>query len=343
VKVTAYSFPPILTFLLPPSPPQYNVPLLINDNLSLCLSLPLRVGLHIGQTDIALPLARSLLGPSRLLGISCNTASDTQVAREGGADYAGVGPVYGTLSKKGITEDKILGPRGVGSIVSALVHQGSRIPCVLIGGINQRTCLRSLFASVSNVNYADGVAVISAIQGSLTPESAAKELSDLVASYKRGLSSMLSSQTSTQFGVDSAFGSNKKGNGAGDVKELLKLSSEILASHRQGDSPPVIQTLTSHVSASFSANICLALSGSPIMSQQFEEAEDLGRVTGAAVLNIGTIGPEARKGMKAVGMESNRGRKVSRDIRSDLLCFAVTNPFLSSCFILGLCARYSLH
>lgn len=272
--------------------------------------------MHIGQTDIALPLARSLLGSSRLLGISCNTPLDAKTAREGGADYAGVGPVYGTFSKKGITEDKILGPRGVGPIVSALSDSTTqkRLPCVLIGGINQKTCLRSLFASVSKDNFADGVAVISAIQASLTPESAARELSDLVKTYKKGLHSIFSSRgSSSDFGIESAFGGTTQDSSSKDISQLLKLSSEILKTHRnppQGLSPPVIQTLTSHVSANFSANICLALSASPIMSQQFEEAEDLGKVTGGAVLNIGTIGPEARKGMKAVGMESNRGRKV---------------------------------
>lgn len=285
---------------------KYKVPMLINDNLSVALALPDRVGLHIGQTDVPVQQARQLLGPKRLLGLSVHNVEQAKSALKlGVADYVGVGPVYGTKSKAGIQEKDVLGPRGARQIVNALSSGDKRLPCVLIGGLNENTAGRTLFGASGNDNSPDGIAVISAIVAHKTPSVPASNLAKIVKSFKRA-----SSSHTQDLSPDSpAFTSTYDVRGTKDELTIKKVA-ELLRFHRAGDSgPPLIQTLTSHVSSTLSANIALAFSSSPIMSHQEAEADDLGRVTGAVVLNIGTIGEEARRGMRAVGSAANRGGK----------------------------------
>lgn len=286
-----------ISSFLSPALCKYSVPMFINDNLSVALCLPSRVGLHIGQEDIPVAEARKLLGPDRLLGLSIHTAEQAKQALSGGhADYAGVGPVYGTKSKAGITEDKVLGPKGAATVVEALSDASSsrRMPCVLIGGINPATCARSLAGATSYNNQPDGVAVISGIVSRRDPEVAAEELSGIIRGFKSRVQAAGPAPLSTERQDES----------------LPSLASDFLAYHRSAPlGPPLIQTITSHVSSTMSANIALAFSSSPIMSHQEVEAADLGRVTGAVVLNIGTISEESRRGMTAVGREANRGGK----------------------------------
>ena len=103
--------------------------MLINDNISVALALPARVGLHIGQTDLPLTTARHLLGPGRLIGISAKTPAQALEAREQGADYVGIGAVYGTQSKKGIVQGKnTLGLEGLrGSLLRAIGAQRGKM------------------------------------------------------------------------------------------------------------------------------------------------------------------------------------------------------------------------
>lgn len=276
---------------MPTSPLQYGVPMLVNDNVSVTCKLPERVGLHIGQDDMPLEEARRLIGTQRILGVSVHTVENARQALASGiADYAGVGPVYGTLSKAGVTEDKVLGPRGASAIVDALYDpkSGKRIPCVLIGGVNQRTSGRALVGASGQHNKPDGIAVISAIVARTDPDVAASELRTIVDRF------LLAPQPIAGRTQD----------------EALQAAMGLLAHHRaSSNGPPLIQTLTSHVSSTLSANIALAFSSSPIMSTQEAEAADLGKVTGGVVLNIGTISEESRRGMKAVGAAANMGGK----------------------------------
>ncbi|EST05578.1 Thiamine phosphate synthase [Kalmanozyma brasiliensis GHG001] len=283
---------------------RYNVPMLINDNLSVCLSLPERVGLHIGQEDIPVSVARRILGPNRLLGISVKTIDQARIAREEGhADYAGVGPCYGTQSKAGITEDKVIGCSGAQRIVAELKKEGRRLPCVLIGGLNQRTAARTLFGATSESNAPDGIAVISAIVGRTDSDVAAAELGDIVRSFKTGLSSSASNG-----GVASAFA--LPSHPIRDAEWYKTSAAELLTFHRTSiHGPPLIQTITSHVSSTMSANLALAFSSSPIMSHEASEAADLSLAVGALVLNIGTISPASREGMLVAGRSANANRK----------------------------------
>lgn len=288
---------------------KYHIPMLINDNLSVALALPDRVGLHIGQTDIPIQEARRLLGPKRVLGLSVHNIEQAEDAfNHGLADYVGVGPIYGTKSKAGIMEKDVLSPRGARQIVNALSDGSKRIPCVLIGGVNEKNVKRTLFGTTGHLNAPDGIAVISAIVAHKTPSVPASNLAKIVKEFKQAYASHR-----TEHGLDTApFVSNYpitgKINSSGKV--TIEMVAKLLHDHRASrNGPPLIQTLTSHVSSTLSANIALAFSASPIMSHQEAEAEDLDKVTGAIVLNIGTIGEEARRGMRAVGGAANRSGK----------------------------------
>ena len=75
-----------------------NVPLIVNDRLDVALALDAD-GVHVGQDDLPAPLARQLIGPARLLGVSAETVEQARAAERAGADYLGVGDLFGTPSK----------------------------------------------------------------------------------------------------------------------------------------------------------------------------------------------------------------------------------------------------
>lgn len=111
--------------------PKYNVPLFINDRLDIALLLSCH--LHVGQSDLPYPLARQLLGPDRLLGVSVNTSAEMREIlspeRKGMVDYVGIGPCFGTQTKKNL--NPIVGPRGVRDVLQVLGD--SEIKAVVIG------------------------------------------------------------------------------------------------------------------------------------------------------------------------------------------------------------------
>ena len=137
------------------------VPLIINDRLDIALAVDAD-GLHIGQEDLPVAVARRLLGPDKILGATAATVKDAIAAQAGGADYLGSGAVYPTSTKQG----KALLPLKTLSQIKQAVH----IPVVAIGGI--------LADNIGPVRQSgvDGVAVVSSIMNSPDPASTAKEM-----------------------------------------------------------------------------------------------------------------------------------------------------------------------
>lgn len=298
------------TRYVPARLPKYRVQMVINDNVDVAAALPDHVGLHVGQDDAKLSEARQRLGPRRLIGISVHSPAQAREALDSEADYAGVGPVWPTKSKAGITEEDVLSMSGAREVVAHLARdpatlrsgQRARMPCVLIGGINVRTAHRSLHGATSSQNHPDGVAVISAIVSRRDADVAAKELHDIVSQY---------------------FEEQKRAHGT--LPALLqapRLATEVaalLTAHHTRYDPvqhaddassvtlprPLLQVITSHVSSNISANMALAFSASPIMSHEATEARDLSAVISALVLNIGTLSPASREGMAVAGPCAN--------------------------------------
>ncbi|MGA8941184.1 MAG: thiamine phosphate synthase [Thermoactinomyces sp.] len=141
-----------------------SIPFIVNDRVDLALILDAD-GVHIGQEDLPAREVRKLIGNQRILGVSAKTPAEALAARQDGADYIGVGPMFATLSKP--DAGQAIGPERISEIRK---FTGFEFPIVGIGGINPQNANLVLEAG------ADGVAVISAISGSKSPAEAAKKL-----------------------------------------------------------------------------------------------------------------------------------------------------------------------
>ncbi len=140
----------------------YNVPIIINDRLDIAQAIDAD-GVHLGQSDMPLKIARKILGKDKIIGISAGNVKEAVEAEKGGADYLGLGAVYYTGTKKDI--DEPIGVEGLKVIGSSV-----KIPSVGIGGINEKN-----FREVMSTGIA-GISVISAILGKEDIKAAAEAL-----------------------------------------------------------------------------------------------------------------------------------------------------------------------
>jgi thiamine-phosphate pyrophosphorylase len=142
--------------------------LIINDRIDVALAVGAH-GVHIGQRDMPCEIARKLLGPRAMIGLSVETWEDVERARTLDVDYLGVSPVFKTPTK---TDTKgHWGLEGLNRIRAA-----TNRPLVAIGGLNASTAADVIRAG------ADGVAVVSAICAADDPYQAALELHDIIQS-----------------------------------------------------------------------------------------------------------------------------------------------------------------
>lgn len=128
----------------------YGVPFIINDDVELAITIGAD-GVHVGQEDMQCDNVRALIGPEKILGVSVHSIEEAEKAIAGGADYLGMGPVFGTSSKSDAKS-----PAGVQKIME-VAKQHPNIPVIGIGGITPANADEVWRAGVA------GVAVISAI------------------------------------------------------------------------------------------------------------------------------------------------------------------------------------
>jgi len=107
---------------------RYGVPIVINDRIDIALAIQAD-GVHLGQTDMPVSIARSLLPEGSIIGVSCNTKSHVETAVKNGADYVGIGAVWGTTTKA--LTSPVIGVRGVGEMLKSL--DGHKVQAVAIG------------------------------------------------------------------------------------------------------------------------------------------------------------------------------------------------------------------
>jgi thiamine-phosphate pyrophosphorylase len=138
---------------------HYNIPLIINDRLDIALAADAD-GLHIGQDDLPLTVARKLLGSGKLLGYSVSNEDEAAYGQQNGADYLGAGTVFYTGTKADIGEP-------IGALMLEKIKKRVNIPVVGIGGINAEN------AGLLKKTGIDGISVISAILGRDDIENAA--------------------------------------------------------------------------------------------------------------------------------------------------------------------------
>lgn len=151
---------------------QMGAILIVNDRVDVALAAQAH-GVHLGQDDFPLPLARDLLGPGAILGGSASSLEEARQCLAQGADYLGFGPVFATTSK----DDA--GPAG-GLALLARVVQEIPLPVVAIGGIGP------LNAPQVMATGAHGLAVISAVCCQDDPRAATQALIQAMASPAGG-------------------------------------------------------------------------------------------------------------------------------------------------------------
>lgn len=144
---------------------HYNVPLIINDRLDIALAIN-ATGVHLGQNDLPPLIARKLLNPNQVLGVSATNLTEALKAEQAGADYLGIGAIFPTETKKDadyLTLDEL-----------AKIKQRVKIPVVAIGGINR------VNIQLVKARGVDGIAVVSAILAEKNIRQAAEGLKKLI-------------------------------------------------------------------------------------------------------------------------------------------------------------------
>jgi thiamine-phosphate pyrophosphorylase len=147
---------------------EQGVLFIVNDYLDLALASGAD-GLHLGQEDLPLVVARQLLPIDVILGVSVTTVKQAKAAEADGADYIAVGSIYPTSSKEK--------PKVVGLERLRQVRQAVSLPLVAIGGINKDNVAEVAAAG------ADAVAVITAVLGA---KDIAKSAREITAGFEAG-------------------------------------------------------------------------------------------------------------------------------------------------------------
>ena len=144
---------------------RYGVPLLIDDRLDVAMAMDAE-GVHLGQSDLPIHMARRILGPDKIVGATAKTVPQAAEAYEQGADYLGVGAVFPTSSKSDVGEMSYETLKAICKAVS--------IPVVAIGGISGENVGKLAGSGIC------GVAVISAIYAAKDVKAAAADLKSTV-------------------------------------------------------------------------------------------------------------------------------------------------------------------
>jgi thiamine-phosphate pyrophosphorylase len=157
----------------------YGARLLINDRVDVALAVDAD-GVHLTTTSLPACIARQLLGPGRLIGVSTHTLTEAQAAADAGADFLVFGPVFYTPSKAPYGE-----PVGLDAL--RVVRAAVNLPILAIGGVKKANLDQVLAAG------ADGIAVISAIISADDPRAASQDLLGTLRSGRAKASSQPSS------------------------------------------------------------------------------------------------------------------------------------------------------
>lgn len=142
---------------------KYNVPLIIDDRIDVAMAIKSE-GVHLGQSDMPISLAREILGDEYIIGATAKTVPQAVEAYEQGADYLGVGAIYPTTTK---VKTVLTSTETLNDICKSVP-----IPVNAIGGLNK-----------DNINVLKGIdiagiCVVSAIMKAENPQIAAAELKE---------------------------------------------------------------------------------------------------------------------------------------------------------------------
>ncbi|MBQ8766393.1 MAG: thiamine phosphate synthase [Clostridia bacterium] len=143
---------------------RYNVPLIIDDRVDVALAIDAE-GVHVGQSDMPVNIARKLMGEGKIVGATAKTVTQALEAYNQGADYLGVGAIYPTTTK---VKTVLTSTETLKEICKTVP-----IPVNAIGGLNKDNLdiLKGIDIS--------GICVVSAIMKSDNPKVTAEELLEI--------------------------------------------------------------------------------------------------------------------------------------------------------------------
>lgn len=147
---------------------KYRVPLIINDRLDIALAVDAE-GVHLGQSDLPCRIAREILGPDKIIGVTAKTVDCARAAEADGADYLGTGAAFPTQSKFGAA---VISHADIRAVCDAV-----DIPVVAIGGIAEENAKELKDTGIA------GVCVISGILAQADVREAAKSIRAQVARW----------------------------------------------------------------------------------------------------------------------------------------------------------------
>jgi thiamine-phosphate pyrophosphorylase len=142
----------------------YRVPLIINDRVDLAVAVD-AAGVHVGQNDLPAAIARRMIGPHKILGVSASNLAEAVQAQQDGADYLGIGAMFATGTKndaKLVTLEEL-----------KKIKESVALPLVVIGGINEKTLPQFKGSGI------DGISAVSAVIASDDITAAAQRLKSL--------------------------------------------------------------------------------------------------------------------------------------------------------------------
>jgi thiamine-phosphate pyrophosphorylase len=149
----------------------YQIPFVINDNIEVAMAIDAD-GIHVGQKDMSAREVRKMIGDDKILGVSAQTVEQALAAERCGADYLGVGAVFGTDTKSDAQR--------VSFDTLNEITRKVRIPVVAIGGINETNILTLKGSQI------EGVAVVSAILAQPDICAATRNLKKLAEALTKG-------------------------------------------------------------------------------------------------------------------------------------------------------------
>lgn len=250
------------------------IPLIINDRIDVALAIDAE-GVHVGQDDMPAKLARQLLGPNKILGVTCSNPQEVaQVCEEDVADYVGIGTLYATATKTDTKTPLGAGPIGIRAMLLELGKRNHNSPnpirCVGIGGINETNVAKVMYQCQVPGQHLDGVAIVSCIMAKPEADQATvilKQQFESTPPWVKGFET-------TEYNDCTQAITNQ-------VQKVRKTS-------------PLVHHITNNVVKNFSANITLAIGASPVMSELAQEYEEFATKVPhlALVLNLGTPTPE---------------------------------------------------
>ena len=120
----------------------YQVPLIIDDRLDICLAVD-AAGLHIGDDELPVSVARKVLGPEKILGVTAKTVKRALEAETSGADYLGTGAIFPTTTKENAPITQILTLKTICQTVA--------IPVVAIGGLTSENIEQLIGTGIAGV------------------------------------------------------------------------------------------------------------------------------------------------------------------------------------------------